>query len=232
MDSMVHYRINKCSPPTPILSHIDPVHALTSHFLQICLDTNIISCSACRYIRNLHIVFRFLRYNQQILNIIAFIIFLNRHYHEHHHLANMVWGHLLIRSDFTHLEISLMVTPGFFCLLVCSILAFPVIYFGESCLYVATNVYCMPVFCQKQGLYLVILQSPAVLLIHFISAAVILPEYLAFMTQFSVPYLRAGRDSVLCSFILILFTVFCGLRLLFSNGYSVCYQCPLRFHRI
>jgi len=87
-------------------------------------------------------------------------------------------------------------------------------------------------FVKKQGLYLVLLQSPAVLHIHFISAAVILPEYLAFMVQFSVPYLRAGRDSVLCSFILVLFTVFCGLRLLFSNGYSVCYQCPLRFHRI
>jgi hypothetical protein len=43
---------------------------------------------------------------------------------------------------------------------------------------------------------------PAVFLIHFISAAVILLEYLAFMVQFSVPYLRAGRDSVLYSFIL------------------------------
>jgi len=106
---MVHYRINKSSPLVPILSHIDPAHALTSHFLQTCRNTNVISCSARRYIRNLHIIFRFLRYNQQILNITAFIIFLNcHHYHHHHHpLADMVWGHLLTRSDLTHLEVSL-----------------------------------------------------------------------------------------------------------------------------
>jgi hypothetical protein len=73
---------------------------------------------------------------------------------------------------------------------------------------------------------------PAVSLIYFISAAVILLEYLALMAQFSVPYHRAGRDSVLHSFIVVLFEVFCGLSLLFSNSYSVYHQCPFRFHWI
>ena len=31
----VHYRFHKCQPPVPILRHIDPVHASTSHFLKM-----------------------------------------------------------------------------------------------------------------------------------------------------------------------------------------------------
>ena len=43
---------------------------------------------------------------------------------------------------------------------------------------------------------------PAVILMYFISAAVILLTSLALIVQVSLPYNRTGRVSVLCNFIL------------------------------
>jgi hypothetical protein len=56
---------------------------------------------------------------------------------------------------------------------------------------------------------------PAVLLIYFISAAIILLASLALTVHVSLPYNKTGRASVLCSFILVFLRVFYGLNTLF-----------------
>ena len=56
---------------------------------------------------------------------------------------------------------------------------------------------------------------PAVLLIYFISAAVILLASLALTLHVSLPYNKTGRASVLYSFILVFLRAFCGLNTLF-----------------
>ena len=81
------------------------------------------------------------------------------YYHHHHHLANMQSSHLLTRSGLSLLEVCLRVSPGFFCLSVCSYLVFSAIYYEACCLYVATSFCCISVFCPILGLYLVLLQS-------------------------------------------------------------------------
>jgi len=57
---------------------------------------------------------------------------------------------------------------------------------------------------------------PAVLLMHFISAAVILLASLALIVQVSLPYNDTGRDSKLYNFILLFLRAFCGLKTLFK----------------
>ena len=63
----------------------------------------------------------------------------------------------------------------------------------------------MYLFCNLSSVY------PAVLLIYFISAAVILLSSLALIVQVSLPYNKTGRASVLYNFILVLLRVFPSL---------------------
>jgi len=72
----------------------------------------------------------------------------------------MELSHLLTRSSLTHLEVSILVSPGFFCLMFCSILEFSVIYYGAFCLYFATNFFCIPVLRPKLGLCLLMCNLP------------------------------------------------------------------------
>ena len=58
---------------------------------------------------------------------------------------------------------------------------------------------------------------PAVLLMYFISASIILLVSLALIVQVSLPYNKYGRTSVLYSFSLVFLRVFCGLNTLFKN---------------
>jgi hypothetical protein len=114
--------------------------------------------------------------------LIRHLTFTNHHYHQHHHhLAKIQFAKLLTRSGLTRLELSIIVSLGFFCPLVCSFLVSPVIYHGAHSLCVATNFLCIPVFCPKLGLYyflcnLFVSQTVLFLLTYFINAAVILLE--------------------------------------------------------
>ena len=57
---------------------------------------------------------------------------------------------------------------------------------------------------------------PAVLLMHFMSAAVMFLASLALIVQVSLPYNKTGRGSVFYSFILVFLRGFCGLNTLFK----------------
>ena len=78
-------------------------------------------------------------------------------HHCHHHLTNMELGQFLGHSGLAHLKVSLSPLVSSACW--SSFLVFSVIDYGAFCLYVATNCFCIPVFCPKLELYLVLLQS-------------------------------------------------------------------------
>jgi hypothetical protein len=84
---------------------------------------------------------------------------LDHHHHHHHLLPNMVLDHMLTCSGLKHPELSLMISLGSYCLLVCSFLVFSVIFYGAFSLYIVTNFVFITVFCPKLGLCLVRVQS-------------------------------------------------------------------------
>jgi len=75
-----------------------------------------------------------------------------------HHLPNMQFCHLLTRSVLTRTEVCLTVSLGS-SVFWSSCLVFSVICYSAFCLHVATSFLCIPIFCPKLGLCLVLLQS-------------------------------------------------------------------------
>jgi hypothetical protein len=63
----------------------------------------------------------------------------------------MELGHLLTRSSLTHPEVSSLVVPGSFCLLVCRILLSRAIRYEAIFLHVVSNFSCSPVFFQNRA---------------------------------------------------------------------------------
>ena len=144
------------------------------------------------------------------------------HHHHHHHISFMELGHLLTCSGLTYPEVSSKVYHDSFCQLDSSVSLPWVIYFETFYLHVVSSFSCIPVICPKLVLLLTPLQFvhlfcnlsqvyPAVLLMYFISAAVILLASLALIVQVSLPYNKTGRASVLYSFMLVFLRIFCGL---------------------
>ena len=122
----------------------------------------------------------------------------------------MELGHLLTRSGLTYPEVSSKVYHDSFCQSDSTISLPWVIYFEAFYLHVLSFFCCVPVICPKLVLFLTPLQFvhlfcnlsqvyPAVLLMCFISVAVILLPSLALTVQVSLPHNKTGRASVLCS---------------------------------
>ena len=144
----------------------------------------------------------------------------------HNHISFMEFGHLLTRSGLVYPEVSSKVYHNSFCQLESSTSLPWLIYFEAFYLHVVSSFSCIPVICSKLVLFLTPLQFvhlfcnlsqvyPAVLLMCFISAAVILLASPALTVQVSLPYNKIGSVSVLCSFIVVFLRVFCGINTLF-----------------
>jgi len=139
----------------------------------------------------------------------------------------MQLGHLLTRSSLMYPEVSSKFCHNSFCQLHNSVSLPWVIYYEPFYLHVVSSFSCIPVICPKLVLFLIPLQFvylfcnlskvyPAVILIYFISSAVILLPSLAVTVQVSLPYNKTVRASVLCNLCICLVICPKCLLLLFS----------------
>jgi len=115
-------------------------------------------------------------------------------FHHHHHISFMELDHFLTRSSLTYPQVSSKVYHDSFCQLGSSVSLPWVIYFEAFYLHVVSGFSRIPVICPKLVLFLTPLQFvhlfcnlsqvyPAVLLMCFITAAVILLASLALIAE-------------------------------------------------
>ena len=120
----------------------------------------------------------------------------HHHHHHRHHISVMQLGHLLTRSGLTYPEDSSKVCHDSFCQSRNSVSLPWVIYYEAFYLHVVSSFSCIPAICPTFELYLtpsqflylfcnLSLVYPAVLLMYFISAAVILLPSLALTVRFA-----------------------------------------------
>ena len=163
-------------------------------------------------------------------------------------MSVMELGHLLTRSGLTYPEVSSKVCHDSFCQSGNSVSLPWVIYYEAFYLHVVSSFSCIQAICPRLVLFLVPLQFvylfcnlsqvyPAVILMYFIPAAVILLPSFALTVPVSLPHNKTGRASVLYNFIVVFLRVFCGLNTLFKvpvilKCYVICCQCPVLSHKL
>jgi len=128
---------------------------------------------------------------------------LHHHHHHHHHMSVMESGHLLTRSGLTYVEVSSEVCHDSFCQLGNTVSLSWIVCREAFCLHVLSSSSCIPVVCLEPVLFLIPLQCVnlfcnSILLIYFISAAVILLASLALIVHVSLPYNTTLTLQLLC----------------------------------
>ena len=139
----------------------------------------------------------------------------------HHHQSFMELGHLLTRSSLFNGLPWFLLPVGEYCFITLGNLLRGILFtWCIQFLFYSCSLSKIGVIFNSFAICVFVLWPvqvyPAVLLMYFISAAVILLVSLALMVQDSLPYNKTGRASVLYNFNLVFLRVFCGLNTLFK----------------